>query len=49
MEAIIEYDEIMPAKGKKKTKSKCKNAKIIEVINIERNAGVQDDFFQKRE
>ncbi|MBQ0684605.1 hypothetical protein J7315_00725 [Providencia rettgeri] len=49
MEAIIEYDEIMPTKGKKKAKSKYKNAKIIEVINIERNTGAQDDLFQKRE
>lgn len=49
MEAIIEYDEIMPIKGKKKAKSKYKNAKIIEVINIERNTGAQDDLFQKRE
>lgn len=48
MEAVIEYDEIMPIKGKKKKKNKYKNAKIIEVINIERNAGAQDDLFQRR-
>lgn len=49
MEAIIEYDEVIPLKGKKSTKNKYKNAKIIEVISIVRNRGPQNDLFKKRE
>ncbi len=45
MEAVIEYDEVIYKDRRKKNIPKIKNAKVIEIINIARSKGKQDDFF----
>ncbi|MFC0227632.1 hypothetical protein [Serratia aquatilis] len=45
MEAVIEYDEIITNISKKKIRKQIRNAKILEVIDITRNRGEQNDLF----
>lgn len=45
MEAVVEYDEITSKDHKKKKTLKIKNAKIVEIIDIVRSRGKQDEFF----
>lgn len=45
MEAIVEYDEVIYKDSRRKNLLKIKNAKVIEIINIVRSRGKQDDFF----
>jgi len=45
MEAVVEYDEITSKDHRKKKTLKIKNAKIVEIIDIVRNRGKQDEFF----
>ncbi len=45
MEAVVEYDEVISKDNRKKKILKIKNAKIIDIIDIVRSKGKQDDFF----
>lgn len=45
MEAVVEYDEVISKDNRKKKSLKIKNAKIIDIIDIVRSKGKQDDFF----
>ena len=49
MVAIIEYDEILTTIENKNKKSKFKNVRIIEVIDVIKTKGYQSDIFQRRE
>ncbi|WNK38481.1 hypothetical protein [Pantoea agglomerans] len=45
IEAVIEYDEVVTKITNKKSRKQIRNAKIIEVIDIKRSRGEQDDLF----
>lgn len=49
MVAIIEYDEIFTTIENKNKKSKFKNVRIVEVIDVIKTKGYQSDIFQRRE
>ncbi|NIG44984.1 hypothetical protein F3J31_14310 [Enterobacter sp. Acro-832] len=45
IEAIIEYDEVVAKISDRKSRRQIRNAKILEVLNINRNRGEQDGLF----
>ncbi|HDJ1438982.1 TPA: hypothetical protein PPN70_001397 [Serratia rubidaea] len=45
IEAVIEYDEVVTKISNKKSRKQIRNAKILEVVDIIRNRGEQDELF----